>query len=98
MLDSLERNNSNICLALQAHSKNEVVSLNTENIRKRVLTFYGLALLCLVASIPLSLLYSPIMTGSAIGIAFFIGAILSFSLASALARTIVDVYEKKPYA
>ena len=69
--------------------------MNNENLRKRVLTFYGLALLCLIASVPLSLLYNPIMTAAAIGIAFFIGAMLSFSLASALARTIVDLYEEK---
>jgi len=69
--------------------------LNNENLRKRVLTFYGLALLCLIISVPLSLLYSPIMTVAAIGIACFIGFMLSLSLASALARTILDIYEEK---
>jgi len=68
--------------------------LDNESLRKRVLTFYGLALLCLIASIPLSLLYNPIMTIAAIGIAFFIGFILTFSLASAYARMSADLYEK----
>jgi hypothetical protein len=37
------------------------------------------------------------MTMAAIGIAVFIGGMLLFSFASAMARTIVDVYEEKPY-
>ena len=71
--------------------------METDNLRKRVLAFYGLALLCLIASIPLSFLYDPLMTMAAIGIAVFIGGMLFFSFASAMARTIVDVYEEKQY-
>ena len=71
--------------------------MSTDNLRKRVLAFYGLALLCLIASIPLSFLYDSLMTMAAIGIAVFIGGMLSFSLASTLARTSLDIYEEKQY-
>jgi len=48
----------------------------------------------MLATIPLSLLYSAIMQMAAVGIAFFIGFILIFSFASAYTRTITDIYEK----
>ncbi|TFG97783.1 hypothetical protein E4H12_07775 [Candidatus Thorarchaeota archaeon] len=64
------------------------------DLRKRVLLFYGIALLCLLATIPLSLLYGTIMQMTAVGIAFFIGFMLIFSFASAYARLIADIYQK----
>ncbi|MFW9920498.1 MAG: hypothetical protein ACFFED_12920 [Candidatus Thorarchaeota archaeon] len=64
-------------------------------LRKRVLVLYGIAEICLLATIPLSLLYNTIMQMAAIGVAFFLGFLLLFSLLSAYARIIFDLYEEK---
>ncbi len=66
-------------------------------LRERVMTMYGVALLLLLISIPLSLLYNPIMLTVTIVVTLFVGIFQLISFLSAGSRTIVDLYEKDRY-
>ena len=65
------------------------------DLRKRVLVLYGIAEIILISTIPLSFLYNPIMQMAAIGVVFFLGFLLLFSIISAYSRIIFDLYEEK---